>query len=182
MIQGGARKHVLDIEDLKFKRSLVTIRNNDNSCLPRAIAVGYAHLNVKSNPTVVAYKKIYKRLRDSRNSSQASEAEKLRIAVGISSDKVGSLDDIPLYEEYLHVGICVIVNCNCGICEIENSSGYFFKVGSLDDIPLYEEYLHVGICVISLSVGNKRVYNVGRTLSLFLSNQNFWVVLQEALI
>ena len=108
LIQGGARKHVLDIEDLKFKRSLVTIRNNDNSCLPRAIAVGYAHLNMKSNPTVVAYKNIYKRLRDSRNSSQAFEAEKLRIAVGISSDKVGSLDDIPLYEEYLHFGICVI--------------------------------------------------------------------------
>ena len=96
LIQGGSRKHVLDIEDLKFKRSLVTIKNNDKSCLPRAIAVGYAHLNMKLNPDVGAYKSRYTKLRDCRNRAQGFEAEKLRKAIGLSSDKLGSLDDIPL--------------------------------------------------------------------------------------
>ena len=33
------------------------------------------------------------------------------------------------------------------------------NAGSLADIPLYKEKLQVGICVISVSLGNKRVYN-----------------------
>ena len=108
LLQGSGRKHVLSTEDLKFKRSLVTIKNNDNSCLPRSIAVGLAHLNMKLNPDVPTYKSKYEKLRNSRNKAQTLEAEKLRIAIGISLDKPGSLHDIPLYEQHLQVGICVI--------------------------------------------------------------------------
>ena len=86
----------------------MTIKNNDNSCLPRSIAVGLAHLNMKLNPDVPTYKSRYEKLRNSRNKAQTVKAERLTTAIAISSDKPGSLHDIPLYEQHLQVGICVI--------------------------------------------------------------------------
>ena len=66
-------------------------------------------------------RKKYDRLRNNRlnNLHQEKAAESLRKAVGLSAN------------------------------EAEN----------LGDIPLYEEHLQVGTCVISVSLGNKRVYN-----------------------
>ena len=50
---------------------------------------------MKLNPDVGAYKRRYTKLRDCINRAQGFEAEKLRKAIGLSSDKLGSLDDIP---------------------------------------------------------------------------------------
>ena len=63
-------------------------------------------------------------MRDCRNRAQGFEAEKLRKAIGLSSDKLGSLDDIPLYEEYLHVGICVI-SLSVGSKRVYNGSSRY---------------------------------------------------------
>ena len=44
-LKGSGRKHLVDLDkDIKSKRSFVRIKNTDNSCLPRAIVVGYRHL------------------------------------------------------------------------------------------------------------------------------------------
>ena len=100
-IQGQGRKHVFSTEDLKFKGSMVEIRNNDNSCLSRAIIVGMAHLekNLYSNTQQKSYyQKKYDRLRNNRqnNLHQEREANKLRQTVGIDPNNAGSLADIPL--------------------------------------------------------------------------------------
>ena len=38
-LQGNGRKHVFNTEDLKNKKSIVEIKNDDNNCLARAIVV-----------------------------------------------------------------------------------------------------------------------------------------------
>ena len=44
-LKGSGRKHLVDLDkDIKSKRSFVRIKYTDNSCLPRAIVLGYRHL------------------------------------------------------------------------------------------------------------------------------------------
>ena len=50
------RKPVTNLDkDIKSKRAFVHFKNTDNSCLPRAIMVGYWYLLAMSDP---AYKEI----------------------------------------------------------------------------------------------------------------------------
>ena len=48
-IVGGARKYIYCTDDFVKKRSIIRIKNKDNACLPRAIVVALAHLNMKKN-------------------------------------------------------------------------------------------------------------------------------------
>ena len=48
-IVGGARMYMYHNDDQTRKRSVVTIKNTDNACLPRAIVVALAHLNKMKN-------------------------------------------------------------------------------------------------------------------------------------
>ena len=71
-IQGQGKKHMFSTDDFKFKRSMVEIKNNDNSCLPRAIVVGMAHLekNLHSNTAQKSYyQEKYDRLRNKRHNN-----------------------------------------------------------------------------------------------------------------
>ena len=105
-IEGKGRKPITNLEkDIKSKRAFVHIKNTDNSCLPRAIMVGYWHSLAMSDPT---YKKFYGRVRDCRGQFQTSEANKLRNAVGVPPDRAGNIEDIPLYETFLQTSIVVL--------------------------------------------------------------------------
>ena len=53
------------------------------------------------------YKKQYDTVGDSRKKLQGTSAKELRTKVGIG-DRIGTLDDIKLYEDYLKVSIHVI--------------------------------------------------------------------------
>ena len=122
-------KHVFSTDDFKFKRSMVELKNNDNSCLPRAIVVGMAHLekNMFANtPQKSYYQKKYGRLKNNRlnNLHQEKAAESLRKAVGPSASEAGNLADIPLYEEHLEVGICV-ASVSLGNRRVYNGSNKF---------------------------------------------------------
>ena len=45
LIQGNGRKPIINLErDIESKRSFVHIKSTDNSCVPRAIIIGYWHL------------------------------------------------------------------------------------------------------------------------------------------
>ena len=108
---------------------MVEIKNNDNSCLPRAIVVGMSHLekNMYANtPQMSYYQKKYDRLRNNRlnNLCQEKAAESLRKAVGLSANEAGNLVDIPLYEEHLQVGTCVI-SVSLGNIRVYNGSNKF---------------------------------------------------------
>ena len=107
-LQGSGRKHVLNLDDLKHKRSLIQITNEDNACLPRAIVVGLAHLNMRLNSHGKTFRKKYDQVRNCRNTAQGKEACELMSNVGIDPSKPGCLTDVKLYEDYLKVNICVI--------------------------------------------------------------------------
>ena len=108
MIEGNGRKNMINVEvDIKNKRSFVRIVNTDNTCLPRAIVVGYAHLLHKEINDMISQKN-YQRIRDPRLNAQKIEAEKLRTAVGIPIDRAGKIEDVPLYEDFLRVSIVVL--------------------------------------------------------------------------
>lgn len=109
MIKGSGRVHVTNVnEDKKRKRCIVNIRNSDNSCLPRAIIVGYRKLLADENKGNSKHLSDYRKVCDSRNSLQGNESEKLRKAVKIPNSRPGCLTDIILYERYLRVSIVVI--------------------------------------------------------------------------
>ena len=108
LIEGSGRKSITNIDkDVVNKRAFITIKNTDNSCLPRAIAVGYRHLMSKKKGDKESQLH-YNRIRDSRNKTQKIEAEKLRQNVGIPEDRAGRIEDIHLYENFLKVGIVVM--------------------------------------------------------------------------
>ena len=50
--RGGARKHMQNIKNDKVsKRSIITIKNDDNMCLARSLAVAIAHLEIEEATT-----------------------------------------------------------------------------------------------------------------------------------
>ena len=134
-IVGGARMYIYNTEHFTKKRSVITINNSDNTCLPRAIVVGLAHLDMMKNKGVDAYKKRYDCIRNSRTSRQGQEAVELRSKVGIG-DRVGTLADIKTYEDYLKVCINVIsLSCNKKI--IQGSEQYkdkIYLIHTLDNV------------------------------------------------
>ena len=106
-LSGSGRLAMLNIETDKInKKALVTIQNNDNLCLPRAILVGFSHLWYKRNPNENTARN-YNRMRDGRCNFQRDEAIAMRKEVGIP-DRPGTIEDVYLYEEYLQVSIVVI--------------------------------------------------------------------------
>ena len=162
-IVGNSRKKILSVDDLKAKKSTVKIKNKDNLCLPRAIVVAVAHLNMKENVGDKKFVSEYDKVRNSRNNTQRYRAEELRLAVGIPRDRGGVLEDIPLYENYLKVSICVVSSVmgykrvytgndkyNRRICLVHEGSmeeGHFDVVTKLNGLigtPYYCEECGVG--------------------------------------
>ena len=120
-IVGGARKYIYCTDDFVKKRSIIRIKNKDNACLPRAIVVALAHLNMKNNDGDNYYTKRYDTVRDSRKGLQGKLAHQLRTSVGIGN-RVGTLDDIKAYEDYLKVSINVIsLSCNKKILKVQTN-------------------------------------------------------------
>ena len=77
-VTGSGRKSIIYLDtDLLSKRSIVKIRNTDNRCLPRAIVVGYRHMQASLSKDQESLK-VYNRIRDSRCSLQRIEATRLR--------------------------------------------------------------------------------------------------------
>ena len=125
-IVGGARKYIYCTHDFVKKRSIIRIKNKDNAYLPRAIVVALAHLNMKKNDGDNYYTKRYDTVRDSRKGLQGKLAHQLRTSVGIGN-RVGTLDDIKAYEDYLKVSINVIsLSCNKKI--LKGSDKYDHKI------------------------------------------------------
>ena len=74
MGEGGNRK-ILNV-DVVRQRSLVSIKNNDNLCLPRALVVGEMHAKLKTTETDLT-KKMWVNIRDGRRPLQRQKAIKL---------------------------------------------------------------------------------------------------------
>ena len=109
MIHGGTFLQIFNLkDDIPKKKSIVQIRNTDNHCLPRAIVVSLAHLQMQENPSCELYRKKYQRIRDGRGKFQGVEALKLMQFANVSTHNSGSLDHIKQYENYLKVSIEVI--------------------------------------------------------------------------
>ncbi len=103
-------------KDLKRKRSIISIANQDHLCLPRAIAVGLAHYEHKAHPHNRLKKSRYKTMRNgdrnmtahNRRSLQKRTALKYVQMAGLHSGREGLLQDVPRYEKALKVGITVV--------------------------------------------------------------------------
>ena len=128
LLQGKGRKHITNVEkDVASKRSIVEIKNYDNSCLPRAIIVGYKKLLFDEHKDTSEKKKYleeYRKVRDSRRRFQSLQAEDLRKAVGIPADRAGTMQDLFLYERYLQVSI-VVISSKVGNKKVYNGSSKF---------------------------------------------------------
>ena len=107
-LSGSARLPILDVQsDVINKRAIVAIRNKDNTCLPRAVMVGFTHLLSKVYEDKVT-EGLYNRIRDHRCKFQRDEAIRLMTEVGIPVNKAGTIEDIYKYEDHLKTAIVVI--------------------------------------------------------------------------
>ena len=116
--------------DLIKKRCILSIKNNDLLCLPRAIALGIAHNNYRNDPNNENLKRIYANM---RKSDQGGKRGGGHIRMTTTLQKRTALD-------YLKRA------------QLPN------REGIITDIPHYEEALGVGINVFSCSYGNKNIY------------------------
>ena len=104
-------------KDIIDKHCLMTINNDDELCLPRAIAVAIAQCNYFSDPKNNELKKIYTCMHKSDRvnkkmritfSLQKHTALNYQKKAGIPLMSPGLLQHISLYEDALQVGITVI--------------------------------------------------------------------------
>lgn len=118
MLQGMKRLNVTNVwKDLVRKGCIIGIDNQDNYCLPRAIAVAIARqemLNDRSDKTLrTRYNAIRQKDRKMCKkyftlSYQKTKALKMMHLAGIPLNRLGLLSDVPLYERALQVGVTVI--------------------------------------------------------------------------
>lgn len=113
---GFAKKaYLLDIEkDRLTKKSVLSVptEENDLFCLPKAIVIANAHALFKHNQDEATRKTLKSRSETLRRvhgkNRLHQEVEIMMKACNISRDRMGYLEDIPHYENYLKKSICVI--------------------------------------------------------------------------
>ena len=113
--RGGTNGNpIINVQDARFsKRAIVSINNDDNLCLARALAVGIAKNNVdkandreKSNAEKI-YKNIRKGDQKRQTSVQKRKALEYQALAGVPTDRQSSLLDIPFFEDVLDTDIIV---------------------------------------------------------------------------
>ena len=141
VIQGRHFLPILDLlRDIKLKKSMIEIRNNDALCMIRAIVVAYARLHKDDSSEA---KKHYEDIRKPTRSYQTKETLKLMSKVGLPTNRCGRLEDIPIYERELGVSITVASTSVCNERIYEGDRHYKDKL-----------YLH------HFSLQGKEHYNV----------------------
>ena len=130
--KGSGRRPITSLEgdknSIQIKRSLVTIDNDDQLCMARAIGVGWAKLNrctkkewddltryQKSKSQlelVLEHRKVsesyYKNLRHKTRKEQKNLAVALSRLAGVPLDRPASLNDVEAFEEALDVRVMVV--------------------------------------------------------------------------
>ena len=109
LLNGKGRKPLTNLErDIKGKRSFIKIVNNDNTCLARAIMVGFRRCLALENKENKVLTQQYNRIRDSRGKLQGIEAQNLIKAVNLHLDRAGLIQNVYKYERYLKISIVVL--------------------------------------------------------------------------
>ena len=156
--RGGSLAYITvligDDSDLDNKRSITRIVNDDQLCMARAIAVGWAKLNqidtdefnaLKANidyvtdteSQVIHVGKVpiwyYKKLLDKSRKEQSRLAKTFSLLAGVAIDRPATLLDIPKFEQALKVNISIIGS---------RHGNRFMRVGKNDKLPdLYLYYV-----------------------------------------
>ena len=104
-IQGLNRVSINSVwEDLIRKSCIISVKNNDNLCLPRAIRIALARCKHMENPSKVLLKRLYDSIRKNDRkrmhkyntiSLQKQVAVQLQSEANIPHNKEGVLTDIP---------------------------------------------------------------------------------------
>ncbi|OOZ58164.1 hypothetical protein BOW44_13235, partial [Solemya velum gill symbiont] len=129
---GGPRRRITDIHgkknSLNLKRSIITIENDDQLCMARAIAVTWAKSNLctkeewdtitatrgsKSNlELILEHRRVpeshYKHLCEKSRKTQKDLAVAFCRLAGVPLDRPSSLGDLPAFEDALGVRILVV--------------------------------------------------------------------------
>ena len=106
-LSGGARRKILNARlDAYYKTSMVSIRNDDNLCLPRAIAVGLAYIDKAKPVKLRRMKNTYSQLKDNRGTKQTNAAKDVLETAGLTTE-IGTIMQLPFYESAFKVSIGV---------------------------------------------------------------------------
>ena len=128
----GKRRPITSLEGdknlIQIKKSIVTIDNDDQLCMARAIGVGWAKLNrctkeewddltrsqkFKTNlELVLEHRKVpesyYMNLRNKARKEQKNLAVALSRLAGVPLDRPASLNDVQAFEEALDIRVMVV--------------------------------------------------------------------------
>ena len=130
--KGSGRRRITSLEgdrnSIQIKKSIVTIDNDDQLCMARAIGVGWAKLNLctkeewddltrsqkfKTNlELVLEHRKVpesyYRHVRTKTRKEQKNLAVALSRLAGVHLDRPASLNDIGAFEEALDIRVMVV--------------------------------------------------------------------------
>ena len=170
----GNRRPITSLHGLKnlirIKTSLVTIDNNDQLCMVRAIGVGWVKLNLcteeewndltqyqksKSNlELTLEHRKVpeshYKHLRNKKSKEQKDLAVAISRLAGVPLERPASLNDIEVFEEVLNTQVMVV---SAGLDK------KFITSPSTDEGP----------CIYIYLVDNCHFHTISNITSFFLS-------------
>ena len=122
---GRSKRTTLNIREyLKEKKSIVTINNNDNLCLARALVVAVARIEKNSK---------YDQIRKSNENIQLQRALELHRAANVPLGPCG-LDEVKLFQKYL-------TNYEITILSGDHSDSIIYPPKPGDKQPIYL-YLH----------------------------------------
>ena len=108
MDKGAGRRYITDtIKDIRAKKSIVQIKNDDNLCLARSIAVCLARCEKEESSNAPEKSKRYALMRNSNRSLQKDTALQYQIQAQIPTDRACTLSDIPSFERALDIQVVV---------------------------------------------------------------------------
>ena len=99
--KGSGRSRAFNAKDLKNKKGKITISNDDNRCMVRAIAVGNAIIN-KEDP------KKLKSLKNAKCKTQLHEAMNIINECKLNDDNPYDIEDLKLIAEHIKKNIAVV--------------------------------------------------------------------------
>lgn len=107
--EGGVRKKKINVDVIK-QRSIIFIQNDDRLCLPRALVVGEAYIQMKRTESAEA-RIFYRAIRDSRRPLQKRCALELMEKVGLTIplNGAGYREMEQFQSQYARLGIAIVV-------------------------------------------------------------------------
>ena len=175
LVVGKSRYNIHTNADKKKKKSIVTIYNDDNICLQRAIAVGW------SKAVMISEVEFAKLQESETNDFSKGKARKLNVVMKYMKTSPSFCREVSkqyVYKRGKKMVSSLQRKLTQEICDLVGIS--YEQPATLADLVQFESVLKINICIVSRQKGNKciigQVNDNKNKVFLYLDNDHFDVI------